>query len=366
MTKFQSTHHEFIQLKYTNFKEMFYIMSYPLDICHTEFFDENKPLLAYDENNDFKTWNEEVEKKLTELLGDMPDKVDLNIRVEWEKEHETFIEKRIVFASEKSIDVPCHLWVPKNAKKPCPAIICLQGHSTGMHISMGRAIYEDDQLTIAGGDRDFANQIVKKGYAALVLEQRAFGERKSEAQFKFNPTPTTCDHAALTAILIGRTLIGERVWDISRAIDVLETLSEIDSEKIGVMGNSGGGTATYYAACVDKRIKIAMPSCSVCSYKRSIAALRHCSCNYIPNIAKYFDMGELACLIAPRPLVVVAGQNDNGFFIDGVKDVYNTIEKIYEKKGAKDKCRLVVGNEGHRFYADDAWPQFDELCGWDK
>lgn len=340
-------------------------MTYDVDIAYKKLIEKIKPSLAFDESRDYGSWKEEVKNKLTELLGDMPEKVEPNLRVEWEKEFDTFTEKRMVFSAEEYIDVPCHLWIPKAAKKPCPVIICLQGHSSGMHISMGRPIYEEDKESLSGGDRDFAVQIVKEGYAALILEQRAFGERCSGSVLKFFPdAKTTCLYPSMAAILLGRTLIGERVWDISRAIDVLETIPEIDSEKIAVMGNSGGGTATYYAACMDERIKIAMPSCSVCTFKASIIAGRHCSCNYIPNIAKYFDMGDLACLIAPRPLVMVSGEKDPGFLIEGAKEAYHTIEKIYEKAGCPDNCRQVIGKEGHRFYADISWPVFKELSKW--
>ena len=340
-------------------------MSYGVDICHKNLINEIKPSLSYEESKNYGEWKKQVKEKLTELLGDMPEKTDINIRIEWEEDRVEYVEKRIIFTSEKDVDVPCHLWIPKSANKPVPAIVCLQGHSSGMHISMGKSIYPGDDELIGGGDRDFAKQIVKEGYAALVLEQRGFGERKSEACLKFTPEAlTTCWHPAMTAILMGRTLIGERVWDISRAIDVLEKMPEIDTDKIAVMGNSGGGTTTYYAACMDERIKIAMPSCSVCTFKDSIVAGRHCMCNYIPNIAKYFDMGDLACLIAPRPLVMVSGEKDPGFLISGSRETYRTIEKIYKAAGAEDKCRLVVGDEGHRFYADISWPIFKELSNW--
>ena len=340
-------------------------MKYNVDICHANLLDSMKPYLTFDESKDYEQWKNQVKDKLTELLGDTPDKTDINIRIEWEEDRGEYTEKRIVFTAEKDVDVPCHLWIPKSAKNAVPVIICLQGHSSGMHISMGRSLYPGDDELISSGDRDFAKQIVREGYAALVLEQRGFGERKSEAVLKFNSQAlTTCWHPAMTAILLGRTLIGERVWDISRAIDMLETLPEIDSDKIAVMGNSGGGTATYYAACMDERIKIAMPSCSICTFKDSIVAGRHCTCNYIPNMAKYFDMGDIACLIAPRPLIMVVGEKDHGFNINGSKESYNTIEKIYKAAGAADKCKLVVGNEGHRFYADISWPEFKKLCNW--
>ena len=339
--------------------------NYSVDMCHESYMKEHRPILAYDENRDYESWRSQVKEKLAESLGDMPERTEANFKIEWEKEYDTFVEYRFVFCSEACVEIPCHLWVPKEAKKPCPVVICLQGHSTGMHISMGRAVYEGDNELIAGGDRDFAKQIIREGYAALVVEQRGFGERKSESELRFRPqSDCTCAHPAMVAMLTGRTLIGERVWDISRAIDVLDHFPMIDMERVGIMGNSGGGTAAYYAACMDERIKIVMPSCSVCAYKYSIAAMRHCPCNYIPGIAKYVDMGELACLIAPRKLIVVAGERDHGFLIEGVHEVYETVEKIYEKAGASKNCHLIVGPEGHRFYAQLSWPVFRKLSNW--
>lgn len=326
---------------------------------------KRRPLMAYDETRNYTEWRTEVKEKLSELLGDMPEKTEPKLRIEWQKEYDAFVEYCLVFFSEEYVEVPCHLWIPQKASKPCPVIICLQGHSTGMHISMGRPVFKGDEELIAGGDRDFARQIVKEGYAALVLEQRGFGTRKSEKELVSEPNGgCTCTHPAMVAMLIGRTLIGERIWDISRAIDVLENFPEIDLERVAVMGNSGGGTAAFYAACMDERIKVVMPSCSVCTYKRSITATSHCVCNYIPGAAKYFDMGDLSCLIAPRKIIVVAGEQDNDFFIDGVRDACTTIKKVYEKAGEPNNCQLVIGSEGHRFYAEQSWPVFRKLSGW--
>lgn len=343
------------------------------DICHKNIISARKPLLAFDENADYVEWKNKVKEKLTELLGDMPERVPLNVQIEWEEEHENFIEKRFTFDTEADASVPCHLLIPKGVKLPCPVVICLQGHSTGMHISLGRSKYLVDEARIGKGDRDFAIQAVNEGYAALVVEQRGFGERLSmksiigdaETKKKTREKGTTgCYHPTMVAFLLGRTLIGERVWDVSRAIDALYEFEEIDIDKIACMGNSGGGTATYYAACMEERIKIAMPSCSVCTFDQSIGIMRHCSCNYIPRMAKYLDMGEIACMIAPRKLVVVAGEEDNGFYIEGSRRAYSTIEKIYKKEGCEDNCKLVVGSEGHRFYADPSWKVFNELSGW--
>lgn len=114
----------------------------------------------------------------------------------------------------------------------------------------------------------------------------------------------------MNALLVGRTMIGERCWDVSRAIDLALTYAAIDGQRILCTGNSGGGTTTYYAACMDDRIQVAMPSCAVCSFADSIAAMFHCQCNFIPGIAKYMDMGDMAAAIAPRKLIVINGKED--------------------------------------------------------
>ena len=330
------------------------------DVCHEALRKDKYPLLAFDPNADYASWKEEVREKFVELMGDVPELVDLNVTVEWEKEEENFIERRIVFQAEAFAKVPCHLLIPKNGTAPYPLIICLQGHSTGMHIALGRAIYKGDEEDVKSGDRDYALQAVKEGYAALVIEQRGFGERKC-AKDKFLWKNTTCEHPAMVAMLLGRTLLRERAWDVQRAIDAVSTLPEIDMDKIAIMGNSGGGTASYYTACLEPRIKAVMPSCSVCSFDHSIIMRRHCDCNYVPSLGKYIDMGEMACMIAPRPLVIVAGEKDLGFRIEGVYKVYEVIEQIYKKEGAPDNCKLIVGPEGHRFYAELAWDPFREL-----
>lgn len=330
------------------------------DVCHEEYLRETPPLLAFDPEADYGVWKEKVRERFLDLMGDDPVQVDPRIAVEWEKETKEYMERRFVFDTELFASVPCHLLIPKKGKAPYPLVICLQGHSTGMHISLGNPIYEGDEEVVSGGDRDFALQAVREGYAALTIEQRGFGERKCNRE-KYLWRDTTCEHPAMVALLMGRTLLRERAWDVSRAIDVIETFPEIDKDKIALMGNSGGGTATYYTACLEPRIKTAMPSCSVCAFERSIVLRRHCDCNYVPRMAKYMDMGEMACMIAPRPLIIVAGEKDPSFRIDGTKKIYEVVKQIYEKEGAPENCKLIIGPEGHKFYPALCWPTFREL-----
>lgn len=334
-------------------------MNFSPDIAHERIL-SSQPLLAFDPSKDFSAQRERIRTKFLEVLGEMPEKSPPNVRIEYEKEYKDFSEKRIIFNAEKDVLAVCHLWIPKLNKEKYPLIVCLQGHTTGMHISMGRAKFLGDRRRIKG-ERDFAVQAIRQGYAALILEQRGFGERRTE---KTRGKGTACHVTAMTALLIGRTIIGERVWDISGALDAVSRFESIDMEKVACVGNSGGGTAAYYAACFDDRIKAVMPSCSVCTYKDSIAARKHCVCNYIPNAAKYFDMGDLAMLTAPKKLIVVAGKKDKIFPSHGVSKAYETIQKVYKAAGCGENCRLVWGEKGHRFYARPAWEAFREMTNW--
>lgn len=329
------------------------------NICHDYLLDRADPALRFDPSRDYEAWRRELEARLRELVGWMPEPVPPDVRIERDECHADFREIRFVFTSEHGVDVPCHLLIPPSAKHPTPVIICLQGHSTGMHISLGRPKFEKDAQSIAGG-RDFAIQAVKQGYVALAIEQRAFGERKG-------PEPNhDCKHPTMAALLLGRTMIGERVWDVSRAIDVLYRFPEVDLGRIGIMGNSGGGTVTWYASCLEPRITAAMPSCAFCTYADSIGRIYHCVDNYLPSALRFFDMQDLSALIAPRPLVVVAGREDTIFPIAGVEKAMDTVKKVYSAAGSPDRCRLVVGSEGHRFYPDEAWPVFREMTGWES
>lgn len=326
-----------------------------------------RPSLAFDKARPFDIQKEQITQKLRELLGRMPERVEPNPVIESKTEHDGFTEYRIAFDVERDVRSVCILCIPKLGLEKYPLCIVVPGHSTGMHVSMGRKKYETD--TPGKGDRDIAIQALERGYAALCIEQRGMGERRTELiseKLKNDGGKPRCQVTAMQALMLGRTLIGERVWDISRAIDLALTYPEIDGEKIMCTGNSGGGTATYYAACLEPRIKVAMPSCSVCTFRHSLGHVAHCTCNFIPNIALYMDMGDMAAAIAPRKLIIVNGREDNIFLHEGVLETFETVKDIYAAAGVPQNCALATGDEGHRYYKDKAWAAFDELTrqGW--
>ncbi len=315
------------------------------------------PSMRYD-GGDFAAWQSEARAKLAELLGmDKFERVSPEVEIEYDKPADGFRDIRFRFMSEPDYSVPCHLCLPLNANKPLPLMICLQGHSRGMYLSIGQTKCDEDIKNLEG-DRDYAVRAVKEGYAALAIEQRNFGECGGKED------GPDCYKATMSALLTGRTTAGERAWDVMRAIDaVTEFFGEYtDTSFVGCLGNSGGGSATFYASCLDERIRLSIPSCAVCTYDDSIAPMHHCSCNFIPHIREYFNMGDLGGLIAPRALVMVNGEEDNIFPIDGAKRTFKTISSLYKAAGAPEKCVHVIGGEGHRFYADLTWEAAHGLC----
>ncbi len=319
------------------------------DLCH-KLLAEQKPSLSFDETRDFKVWKKEIRDKFLELTGInniQKNACELKLEIEIEEQKDGYKQIRFVFESEKGAFVPCYLLIPDTGKEKYPVAITLQGHSTGFHNSVGIVKYEQDADYQPRGQ--FAVQAVKNGFIALAIEQRGMGERRPDKPGNM------CEYEAHIALLLGRTILGERMWDVSKAIDVLSFFPQCDLDKILIMGNSGGGTMSYYAACYDERIKLSVPSCAFCTYKDSIMSVFHCSCNFIPRAYEWFEMQDLACLIAPRKLIVVTGQEDRIFPLDGVKTGYQVVESIFAKAGKQGNCTLVETPKGHWWCEDIVW-----------
>ena len=338
------------------------------DLCHELIWNGIKPSLAFDSARDFEEWRIEAHKKFRELL--CIDKIrenicPLNLEIEQTEECPSYTKIRFSFESERGALVPCYLLIPKLGRDKYPLVICLQGHTGGFHHSIGEVKKEGDERFQP--HTAHALQSVERGYAALCIEMRAMGERESSRYP--NPGIHPCAINALTAINLGRTTAGERVWDISRAIDVMESLEDprIDLDKIMIMGHSGGGTATYYATCYDERISYGVTCGAFCTYRDSILNIHHCVCNYIPDICNHFEMGDLAGLIAPRRLGIMTGRYDDIFPIKGVREAYDTVKNIYKAAGCPENVQLVESDMGHVFDEKIFWESIineTDKMGW--
>ena len=324
-------------------------------LYHIERMKNVAPVFSFNPEKPFPKQKEDILKKYLELIKIPPKKTNPVPIIEHEDNtNDEFDEIRFCIESEPEFFVPAHMLIPKKREDKMPMVICLQGHSPGMHVSLAREAYPGKNPIKVEGDRDFCIQAVKRGYVAVALEQRGFGE--------LNPTDKSnaCHELSCQAALLGRTLIGERIRDIIALIDAVEAgFDFVDMNRIGAMGNSGGGTASYFAACVDERIKVSMPSSSFCTFVDAWGSIYHCSCGYVPDILNYMEMPDMALMIAPRHLVAVNGIHDPIQPFEAAKAAYEKVKQIYEASGSPENCDMVVGNEGHRFYAAQAWDVFD-------
>ncbi|MCZ7643972.1 MAG: hypothetical protein M5U26_01600 [Planctomycetota bacterium] len=328
---------------------------------HFRWLDEHAPKLAF-KGGDVKRWQARLRAKLKALLK-LPagPRCALKPRTLWSREHELGRIEKIVFASEPGADVPAYVCTPRNAKPPYAWFICLQGHSTGMHNSIAVDREDETKPLAVEGDRDFALGCLSRGVAALCIEQRSFGERRELALAA--PPKQQCHQAAMSSLILGRVLMGERVHDIDRGLDYLWSRKDVDRAKVGVMGNSGGGTASIYSAAVLPRLQFAMPSCSFCTYREAWMSIHHCACSYVPGILEWGEYADVLGLLAPRPCVVVVGKTDGISPIQAVHKGFRAARRVWKAFGAERNLHLVVGPEGHRFYADLAWPKMLKQLG---
>jgi dienelactone hydrolase len=329
-------------------------------LYHQQLMQGIVPSLSY-HDGDVTAWQNNLRNKVSELLGfdfQHGNCVPLNARILWRRSHEYGIIEKIVFTSEDMVDVPAYLCIPSEAVAPYTCFICLQGHTSGMHNSIGVDFTDEITPIDTDGDRDFGIGCMRRGIMALCIEQRSFGERQEKHQPQH--LDYLCHQAAMNALLIGRTLLGERIFDIDRAIDYLSERGDIDMARIGVMGNSGGGTTTLFSAALLPRVQFAIPSCCFSTFQASIQSMLHCVCNYVPGLLQYADLGDIAGLIAPKPLIIVSGDADGIFPINEARTEFARVKRIYESAGAANDCYHVVCHGGHQFYADAAWQCYFE------
>jgi dienelactone hydrolase len=313
-----------------------------------------RPELAFDPVRDFPAWQTELRNQLRDIMA-IPSAWDRTVQptIQRDSATEQYTMDRVEFEAEPGQTLPGYLLRPNKGKPPFPVMICLQGHSPGMHISIGRARTDSEIASIRGG-RDIALQAVRHGWAALAIEQRAFGERAVEG--------VSCGDVALRELLKGRPLTGQRVFDVMRAVDFIATRSDLDAERIGCMGNSAGGTVSFYAACIDERIRLAVVSCSFGTFESTWLYKRHCACGYLPGLLKVADMPDLAGLIAPRHLMIVAGKKDGIARFDGVEKGSRTAKRCFAAAGCADHVVLLAAEGGHQFYPELAWPVIQKTC----
>jgi dienelactone hydrolase len=302
-------------------------------------------------------WQQTLRSKLTELVGGFPtERQPLRPITLETRTFPGYSREKIVFDSRPGVSVLAYLLLPEKAKRPTAAMICVPGHGRGVDDIVGIDDTGRERTDKAGYQHDFAIQVAEAGMAAVAIEPLAFGCRRDPINARQGLSRKACDPAAGGALLVGQTMIGWRVWDVMRTIDYIATRAELDSSRIGCMGISGGGTVTLFSTALEPRIRAALVSGYLNTFRDSVGSLAHCIDNYVPGILNWAEMHDLAGLIAPRPLFVESGEKDNIFPIRASIESFNKVREIYQVFGAPDRIEQEVFPAEHSFWGKRGIP----------
>jgi len=327
-------------------------------------YDSAAGKFSYSKHNfeSFEAWQEAFRHELKEVLGlNVMERELADFQIQAEKistlEMDDHIREEWLLQVEPTMTIPFYLLRPLGAdlsEVRLPLVLTPHGHN---HPELYVGIYNNDaeRQSIQDGDRDIAVQAVREGYLVISPTVRGFGDTRNKNDIENNRLHS-CRIRLLHGLLVGRTAIGERVWDISRLIDWALENEAVDSERIAITGNSGGGTISVFAPACDTRIRVAMPASYFCTFVDSIGSIHHCDCNYVPGMLQLGEMYDVAGLIAPRPFRAINGVEDAIFPIEATRHAYNELRKIYAVAGAELHCELYEGDGGHRYYREGAWP----------
>ena len=297
-----------------------------------------------------EAWQKKLRAKIVELLGGFPEhRGELHAQSLGVRETGGIKREKFVFESRPGVGVLVYLVTPASARGPMPAVVCIPGHGRGVDDIVGIDADGSDRAGRVPYQRDFALQVAEQGMAAVAIEPMAFGCRRDEKTKARGPAAYACQPVAGSALLLGETMIGWRVYDVMRSIDWIESRPELDAKRIGCIGISGGGTCALFSAAIDTRIRAALVSGYLNTFRACIMSISHCMDNYIPGILQWAEMYDVAGLIAPRRLFSEAGDRDPIFPAEAARASFERVRKVYEVFGAPDAVKQEVFSGVHEF-----------------
>lgn len=309
---------------------------------------------------DYVAWHEKAYAQFVRLLGRFPAPVPLDADVEYSVEDGGLIRERVVFDTEQHMSIPCQVLRPVDMKPDGrqAAIICCHGHGPGKDSVAGIRSDREVAEFIDWHNMDFGVQMARAGFLTICPELRGFGERLDR------PVPASkdpCNVDYIKGTLLGFYPLTLNLWDIRCCLDYLGTRPEVDPERIGMMGISGGGTMTTFSAAFDDRIKAA----DIIGYVNPFEAFairrgNFCGMQIVPDLFRYFDTDEIAGLIAPRPLLLEMGIYDDCFFLEDQLKGYEGVKAIYKAAGCADKLDIEIFPGPHAYGGNKAVKFFQQ------
>ena len=293
----------------------------------------------------------DVRKRIQQSFGPFPKKTPLKPRVTKVIERDAYRIENVIFESRPGFLVTANLYVPKGRSGKLPGVVGTCGHS-----SNGKA---------AAAYQSFAQGLARQGYVVLLFDPIGQGERSQYVDEKLKDRLRVGTrqhlHAGNQQFLVGEFLGTWRAWDGIRALDYLLTRKEVDPKRVGVTGNSGGGTMTTWLCGVEHRWSMAAPSCFVTTFRRNLENELPADTEQCPPkaLALGLDHSDFIAAMAPKPVILLAKEKDF-FDVRGTQEAYARLKRLYKLLGHEENVAMFVGPTYHGYSQENR----EAMYGW--
>jgi cephalosporin-C deacetylase-like acetyl esterase len=299
-----------------------------------------------------------VREQMLKDLGGFPDRTPLNARVVGVLERPGYRIEKVIFESQPHFYVTANLYLPKTGHPPYPAILYPLGHERG-----GKTNPTWQQML---------GSLATKGFVALAWDPVGQGERlqifdEDLRESKVGNSTTEHTVVGTQCMLVGDHLARYTIWDGMRALDYLLSRKEVDPARIGLTGNSGGGTHTAYIAALDDRIQVAAPSCYITSWHLMLDTIgpQDAEQTFPLWLQEGLDYPDYLYAFAPKPYLLLSAIRD--FFpIAGARETFAEAEKVYSAIGEREKVGMFEADDGHGYNKSRRLAAYDWFGRWLK
>ncbi len=258
-----------------------------------------------------------------------------------ELQREGYRVEKILFQTRPGVWMTANTYVPDRAGK-LPAVLCVHGHWKGAKqdpVVQSRCI-----------------GLAKLGFFVLVVDAFGAGERAvGKALGEYHGEMT-----AGTLWPVGLPLSGLQVYENTRAVDYLLTRPEVDPQRLGITGASGGGNQTMYGGAWEERFSASVPVCSVGSYTAYLGSAC-CMCEVVPGALRFAGEWGVLALTAPRGLMVINATKDSfNFSIGEAKKSLALAQPVFDLYGKHDHLKHATFESVHAYNQ----PMREEMYGW--
>ncbi len=280
-----------------------------------------------------------IREQLFRINGEFPSKTPLNGQIVGSIERDGYTIEKVIYESRPQHYVTANFYLPNDGEFPVPGVLIPCGHS-----SNGKASEAYQSIAIS---------LALHGMAALVYDPIGQGERNQIVNADGSAVVRgTTEHTLLgtDGWLVGLGAANFRIWDGIRSLDYLASRPEVDAERLGCTGNSGGGTMTSYLMAFDQRIKAAAPSCYLTTLERLFDTIgpQDAEQHFPGQVALGIDHADYIGLRAPLPTLMCVARRDF-FDIDGAWTTFTEAKRLYSMLGHSERIDIIDYDDTHGF-----------------